>query len=175
MIETLKQHSSSSFTGKLNFLLESSGREVGVIFLHGAHVVGCRYSRHEGEKALFDLAFYLRTSPEKIRIVAEAESVERPTGWDGIDLEHLSKSLAHYETLLTQMPPAKIRLVLNGEFIIEGAAVNVGEFEVLELVSDYSTLEEIFGNSLISRYETLNSLISLRRKGAFKVVGTKSR
>ena len=69
-------------------------------------------------------------------------------------------------------PPGALKLVLNPNFIVEGQDVAPNEFDVLSAISDYSRVEDIYNHCPLMEYEVTQALVSLRRKGALKVVAS---
>jgi len=71
-------------------------------------------------------------------------------------------------------PPEHLKLVLDPDFVAKGQPVSYVEFELMGTISDFSRVSDIFNESKLLEYQINNALVSLRQKGALKVIGHKN-
>ena len=177
LISILDEQVIVQFSGKVNALKADTRQILGSVVLSDGEIIRVDYKSHEGMKALFSL--YLDDLDENtILLVVEPEIV------DGIprNLHYPFKTLMHklsdfmheYEKNKALRPPNGIKLLANADFINAGGGINEKEFQVLVTITDYNKIEDIYKHCSLMEYEITQSLITLRQKGALKVIKTQA-
>ena len=179
LIKILKEQETFGFTGRINILDKKSGQFLGVIMQEEGVIVSARYHQEKGKKALYRLTIddlqQEQESSSTLKFVVEPEIIEDADR--GFELtvaayEKMAKQLFEKtETSKRLRPPGHLRVSLNSNFIVEGEDVDATEFDVMAVISDYSRVNEIYENSNLFEFEVTSALVSLRRKGAIKVLG----
>ncbi len=174
LLNILDEQSSMGFTGKVNVLLKSNSQSYAVVLMLDGKLINCLAANKSGEKALLDLTFRDVSRSNEFNIVVEPEVVTAEEGaftWSVNLLKQRARTL--YENYLGNQklkPPQSLKLLINSAFVIDGDDVDSHEFDVLSTISDYSRVQEIYDNCSLLEYEITQALVSLRRKGAIKVL-----
>jgi hypothetical protein len=174
LIKTLADQAALSFTGRVNFLDHLSGEYLGKVSLLEGQLVFAQYRKGVGKPALFHC---LIDDMEKadISFVVEPEIVSLSEAIFVLSYEDFltvgQKIYQAYRSSKKFKPPGNLRLVINPDFIPKGEEVSYSEFETLTVISDFNKVSDIYEESPLLEFQTINSLVSLRKKGALKVVG----
>ncbi|MFZ4712858.1 MAG: hypothetical protein ACOYL6_04050 [Bacteriovoracaceae bacterium] len=161
------------FSGKINLLLRESRQLLGSIILNEGEIFRVDYKGNSGMKALFSL--YLDDLKDNyLSIVVEPEIIENVNRnlhypFKTIMMK-LSEFMHEYEKNKSLRPPDGIKLLAVADFLASGGGINEKEFQVLATISDYNKIEEIYRYCPLMEYEITQSLITLRQKGALKVI-----
>ena len=67
-------------------------------------------------------------------------------------------------------PPGDKRLVVNADFVCRGEEISSNEFDILCLISDFGKIQDVYDNTALLDFEVTDGLVSLRKKGALKVI-----
>jgi hypothetical protein len=176
LIKTLADQAALNFTGRVNFLDHSTGEYLGKVSLLEGRLVFAKYKQGIGKPALFhcliddmekaDISFVVE--PE---IVSLSESIFVLSYDDFLDVGQ--KIYQAYRSSKKFKPPGHLRLIVNPDFIPRGEELSYSEFEILTVISDFNKVSDIYNESPLLEFQTINSLVSLRKKGALKVVDIK--
>ena len=174
LLKTLEEQSIINFTGRLNILLAGKRQFLGAIYIKEGRIVHCEYAGEAGAKSLFNLSFEFLDSVRDFEFLLEPEIIEDQSQsmnftYEGF-YEDLKTGYEKYRESKKFKPPGHIKLVINGPFIAEGPAIDEREFEVLSVTSDYSKVDDIYKNCNMNEYEITTSLVSLKKKGAFRIL-----
>ena len=163
-----------NFTGRVNFLEQGSGKYLGKVSLLEGQIIFSQYMGGIGKPSLFHC---LIDDMEKANIsfVVEPEIVSLSEAIFVLPYEEFlsmgQKIFQAYQSSKRFKPPENLRLVISPDFIPRGEDVSYSEFEVLTVISDFNKVSDIYKESPLLEFQTINSLVSLRKKGALKVVG----
>lgn len=176
LLAVLDEQSAMGFTGKINVLRRDNAQSHAVILMFEGRIINCAATLRTGEKALLDVVFQDVSNSLALKMVVEPEVVTLDEGSFDWSVEKLKRRARDvYENYLGSKklrPPGSLKLVLNPNFIVEGQEVAPNEFDVLSAISDYSRVEDIYNHCPLMEYEVTQALVSLRRKGALKVVAS---
>ncbi len=176
LLHVLEEQNSMGFTGRINVLRSANSQTHAVILMREGRLVNCRMSERSGEKALLDLVFQDVSNSMEFKLVVEPEVVSEAEGIFNWNIDQLkSRARQVYENYLSNKklkPPPHLKLLLNADFVLSGEAVEPAEFDVLSAISDYSRVQDIYDHCALMEYEVTRALISLRKKGAIKVVSS---
>jgi len=174
LVEVIHEQSIMGFTGRVNALSNDNKRFLGVILLVDGEVVATEYGGRFGERALYKLfledfndlkTFYFVVEPE---VVTFSQHMFKITFSDF--KKKAEKLIVSSQKLSPLRPPAHIKLVVDGDFISKGKSITGKEFSVLCTISDYNSIVQIYNSSYLYEFEITEALISLRKKGAVRVV-----
>ncbi|MFA6237159.1 MAG: hypothetical protein WC635_07520 [Bacteriovorax sp.] len=173
LMEILKDQSSFGFTGKINLLLSSNGQFQGVVYQHEGIIVGANIGSLKGKKALYKMIFEDVESASLFKFIVEPELVSS---------EHLSLRMTFdevkaeaqsiyqkYVTAKKLKPASHLRLLVDPEIIVTAEEISPDEFDILSVLAEYCTVEDVYKYSKLMDYEVTNALVSLRKKRAIKV------
>lgn len=178
LIKILKEQETFGFTGRINILDKSSGQFLGVIMQEEGVIVNARYRDGKGKKALFRLTIDDlkddKSAQAGLRFVVEPEVIEdadRSFELSVADYEVLARELYERSESSRKLRPSDdLRVALNSSFIVEGENVTWAEFDVMAVISDYPKIEDVYKHSQLYEFEVTSALVSLRKKGALKVL-----
>lgn len=176
LLDLIEEQMAVHFDGKINVLQTSNRQLLGAIYIREGVMIRVDYKTQGSLKALFNIYIDTLTDGE-VSLVVEPEIV------DHIDrnIHHpfkvitnkLSQYMTEYEAHKKMKPPANVKLMIQPTFIEKGDKISENEFAVLATISDYNKIEEIYKNCSLLEYEVTKALISLRQKGALKVIQLK--
>ena len=172
LIYKVEEQSTIGFTGKLNILDEKNHQFMGEVLFREGEIVGCHYEDYKGSQGLLYLIISDVMSEYDFYFVVEPEMVseaDRVINFDYIK-ERASEIVRQFHVSRKLRPSKDIRLLVQKNFIISGKNINFQEFQILCAITDCATVEELYGVVEFHEYEITNALVSLRRKGAVKVV-----
>jgi hypothetical protein len=177
LISILDEQVVVEFSGKVNALKADTRQILGSVVLSDGEIIRVDYKGYEGMKALFSL--YLDDLEENmVLLVVEPEIVEgiaRNLHYPFKTLmQKLSDFMHEYEKNKALRPPNGIKLLANADFLTTGGGINEKEFQVLVTITDYNKIEDIYKHCSLMEYEITQSLITLRQKGALKVIKTQA-
>ncbi|MGZ3789530.1 MAG: hypothetical protein ACXVLQ_13465 [Bacteriovorax sp.] len=172
-MEVLKEQTSFGFTGKVNLLLPDNGQFQGVIYLQEGALVGANFGQLKGKKALYKMIFEDVESSSHFKFIVEPELVS---------VEHVNMKLSFEEVRSEAQgiyqkyvqakklrPAMTLKLVVDPEIIVNNQELTPEEFDILSVLSEWSTVADIYKHSRLMEFEVTNALVSLRKKRAIKV------
>lgn len=173
-IKTIAEQATLNFTGRVNVLERTSGKYLGKVSLIDGDLVYCSYKGHSGKSSLYHIVIDDQERSD-LSYIAEPEIVTLSEAIFQITFEIFKKeSQFIYESYINAKkfrPPDHLRLLINPDFIAKGPSVSFWEYEVLTVISDFNKVSDIFNECPLLEYQTCNSLVNLRKKGALKVLG----
>lgn len=173
LISVIEDQVVVEFSGRINILNNKSRQHLGIIYIKDGDVIRAEYKNNTALKAFFNI--YLDDlNTNEISYIVEPELVDSITRnihypWKTL-LQKMSESMHEYEKCKSLKPPKDVKILPRYEFIEQGEKVSEEEFKILSLISDYNNVEEIYQRSTLLEYEVTMSLVSLRKKGALKVI-----
>lgn len=161
------------FSGRINVLDAKTRQLYGTIILRDGDVIKADYKNQTALKAFFSI--YLDDlKNNEIIFVVEPEVVDNVSKnihypWKTL-IQKMSESMHEYEKCKALKPPKDVKILPRPEFLDSGDQINEEEFKLLSLISDYNKVEDIYEKSNLLEYEITMALVSLRKKGALKVI-----
>lgn len=173
LLGTIEEQTTFGFTGRVNILNRISGQYLGIVLLADGTIVDCNYSGLKGEKALF-LALFDDMDHTPLKFIVEPEVVPEEHKNFCLSFEDFKNKsqklyLKHRESKALK-PSMDLRLMLNGDFISIGDDVSDIEFKLMNVLTEYSLVSDIYNNCDLYDFEITQALVSLRKKKAIKVV-----
>jgi hypothetical protein len=173
LFESLHEQVVFGFTGRVNVLKRSNSQFIAVVMLKDGKVVSAKYEQKVGRKAFFNLLMKDKIHEQEWKYVIEPELIGEESVHFSLNFEDIKKEFEELSIQFSKAhklrPPKGIRLVINGDFILDGAGISATEFDILCLISEYSNVDEVYARSSLYEYEVTNALVTLRQKKALKV------
>jgi len=161
------------FTGKINVLSTETAQFHGVIYLLSGILVNAYFEGQKGTRALTNLVVSIQKNTDSYKFISEPEIIEKSeVVFHVIFLdfkENIFPKANQIQAAQKHRPPENLKIVLKEEFLVTGEEISRQEFSVMNVVSDYSKISDIYKNITLSDSETTDALVSLRKKGAFIV------
>ena len=173
LIYKIEEQLSIGFTGKINILNRKNRQFMGDVLFKEGKIIGCHYGNLKGSQGLLYLIISDVVSEYDFYFAIESEIIlgeGRVLNFDYIK-GRASEIVRQFYSSKKLRPPDDIRLLVQKKFIIAGAKINFQEFQILCAITDCATIEEVYSAVEFHEYEVTNALVSLRKKGAVKVVG----
>lgn len=173
LLYTLDEQVQVGFTGRVNVLDINSKQLYGNISLFEGEIIHCTFKAMAGLKGFYSI-IVAEYENKKFDYIVEPEVIDESQRNIFYPFNHLkgkvSDVVSNYEQSKSLRPPANLKLVVNSNFVADGDEVTAQEYELLNTISDYSKVDEIYKNSSLLDYEITNALVSLRKKQAIKVI-----
>lgn len=177
LIKSISDQVHLGFTGRINILTKNTGKYLGRIILREGVIVFSQFKETMGKPSLYhclieDLEendFKFAVEPE---VVDDSEVIFNLEFQEFVDIGQ--KIFQAYKSSKRYRPPGHLKLILDTEFVAKGQSVSYIEFELMCTISDYNRVSDIFNESKLLEYQINNALVSLRQKGALKVVSNKN-
>lgn len=172
-IKTVADQATLSFTGRINVLEKGTGKFLGKVSLIEGDIVYCSYKGHVGKSSLFNIVIDDQET-DQLSFIAEPEIVTLSEAIFQITYENFVKEGSFvyqtYKDSIKLRPPGHIRLLINPDFVARGPNISFWEYEILTVISDFNKVSDIFSESPLLEYQTVNALVNLRKKKALKVL-----
>ncbi len=165
------------FTGKVNLLSATTRQFLGHVLFKDGDVIQVRFQGHQGLKAFYQLLIQEYTL-QAFAYVVEPEVVdekERQIHYPFSVLKSkLPEVLKQYRESLKLRPPGQVKVVPDPEFIRNSTPVTNLEFEVLETLTEWNKVDDVYQHCKLLDHEITLAMVSLRKKGALKIVSAKN-
>ena len=173
LMDVLKEQAAFGFTGKVNLLLVSNGQFQGVVYQCEGVIVGAQHGQLKGKKALYKMIFEDVDSTEYFKFIVEPEIVNPDLfaihmSYDEVKNE-AQTIYQQYVSAKKLKPMADLRLVIDPEIIVNLMEITSDEFDILSVLAECCTVEDVYKYSKLMEFEVTNALVSLRKKRAIKV------
>lgn len=173
LLAILNEQAAFGFSGRINILLKENDQLFGVIFQYEGKIIGAISGNQRGRKILFSLIFHDVDSIDKYKLVVEPEIIGPSSFMFDLSYDEVKaaaeKKIPEFLRAKKLRPPANLKLLINPEIIYNETEITPEEFSVLETLTEYSGVNEVYQASKLLEYEVTNALVSLRKKMAIKV------
>lgn len=149
---------------------------MGVIFIKDGDIVESEFTEVSGQKAFYRLVIQEFNPTANLKYIVEPELVNkiRKIHYPYSVLKRKSSEVVtEYKKSIKLKPPGNLKVLIDESIVTNGTNVSETEFRLLNTISDYSKVSDIYKNSELLDFEITNSLVSLRKKRALKVIGKK--
>lgn len=172
----LDEQVSVGFTGKINVQDSKSKQQLGSILFVEGEIIDCRYKSSNGLKAFFnlcvdefdDIGLSYIVEPELIQI--SKKTIHYPYS---VLKRKIAETVEKYRESRKSKPPRNLKILIEPSFLSSSELVTGNEFDLLGTISDYNKVGDIYDKSNLLEYEITNTLVSLRKKKALKVIQNK--
>ena len=176
LIHILEEQVSVGFTGKINAQNKLSKQHLGFITILDGEIINCIYKGASSLKAFYSLCIDEFESKD-LSYVVEPELVDGSRNNIHYPYSVLKRKIADvvegYRKSNKNRPPGELKIIIKPEFITSGDGVSESEYSLLNTMSDFNRVDDIYKYSKLLDFEVTNSLVSLRKKNALKVIKTK--
>lgn len=174
VLNVVEEQMAVQFTGKVNILATYNRQFLGHILFKGGEILQVTFSGHKGLKAFYQLIIQ-EYSLQSFDYIVEPEVVEEKERQIHYPFAVIKNKLAdviklHQESLKMK-PPENIKIVIDAGFLEDTLPVTPQEFSVLEALTEWNRPFDIYQNCELMDHEITWALVSLRKKGALKILG----
>lgn len=173
----IEEQQSVRFTGKVNVLAAFNRQFLGHILFKDGEVIHVTFNRQSGIKAFYQLIIQ-EYSLQSFEYVVEPEVVDEKQRQIHYPFAVIKKKMAdvlkQYRESLKVRPPENIKIIIDSGFMEDSLPVTPQEFEVLEALTEWNGPIDIYQNCQLMDHEITLALVSLRKKGALKIIAPKS-
>ena len=173
LLGTIEEQTTFGFTGRINILNRNTGQFLGLVLIADGLIVDSKYGGLSGEKSLY-VALFDDMEHTPLKFIVEPEVVTEEQKEFGLSYEEFKatsqKNYQRHRESKSLKPPLHLKLILNGDFISKGDNVSEEEFKVMCTLTEYSRVSDIYSNCNLFDFEVTQALVSLRKKGAVKVI-----
>ncbi len=173
VLDIIEEQMAVEFTGKVNILATYNHQFLGHILFIDGQVIQVTFGRLRGLRAFFKLVIQESALPS-FDYVVEPELVEEKERQIHYPYSVLKKRLGeilmlHRESLKLR-PPDSIKIILDADFLEDTLAITPQEFDVLRVLTDWNNPADLYQNSELLEHEITQALVTLRKKGALKIL-----
>ncbi len=173
VLSVIDEQLAVEFTGKVNILSSLNHQFLGHILFIGGDVIQVIFLKHRGIRAFCEL-FIQEYALQSFDYVVEPELVEEKERQIHYPYSILKQRLLgvvqmHREALKFR-PPENIKIILDSEFLQDTLPITAREFDVLKTLAEWNSPSDLYQHCELMEHEITHALISLRKKGALKVL-----
>jgi hypothetical protein len=173
VMDVIEEQQSVRFTGKVNVLAAFNRQFLGHILFKDGEIIQVTFNGKKGLKAFYNIIIQEYTL-QAFDYVVEPELVEekdRQIHYPfNVIKNKMSEVLKLYRESLKFKPPENVKILIDAEFLEDTLPVTPEEFDVLKCLSDWNTPYDLYQNCDLLDHEITLSLVSLRKKGALKII-----
>jgi hypothetical protein len=169
----IEEQQSVRFTGKVNVLSTYNRQFLGHILFKDGEIIHVIFNGLKGLKAFYQLIIQ-EYSLQSFDYVVEPELVEEKERQIHYPFSVIKNKMLDvlklYRESLKLRPPDNVKILLDADFIEDTLPVTPQEFDVMKTLSDWNNPFEIYQNCDLLDHEITLALVSLRKKGALKIL-----
>jgi hypothetical protein len=154
--------------------MKSNNQLIGVVFQYDGKIIGASAGLQKGKKALFYLIFNDVDSTDLYKLVVEPEVISPSSFMFELTFAEVrsiaERQFPEFLSAKKLKPPPDLKLLINPDIICNANNVTPEEFAVLGVLTEFSTVKEVYQSSNLLEFEVTNALVSLRKKRAIKVL-----
>ncbi len=177
ILGTIEEQMAVEFTGKVNILSTFNRQFLGHILFRNGEIFQVVFQNFKGIKAFYQLIIQ-EYSLNSFDYVVEPEVVdesERQIHYPyGVMKNKMADVIKHYSESLKLRPPENVKILIDAEFMTDIMPVTPEEFQVLETLAEWNRPFDIYQHCRLLDHEITGALVSLRKKNALKIVGTRN-
>ncbi len=177
IMAVLDEQISVQFTGKINILSAVNRQYLGHVLFKSGEIIQVVFQQFRGLKAFYHLIIQ-EYSLATFSYVVEPEIVEekeRQIHYPFAVMKNkLGEVLKLYRESLKLRPPDNVKIVIEAGIVKATTPITPQEFEVLELLTDWNSPNDIYQHSNLLDHEITLALVNLRKKGALKILSTQN-
>lgn len=173
VLNIVEEQMAVQFTGKVHILASFNRQFLGHILFKNGEVIQVIFNRMKGIKAFYHLIIQ-EHSLQSYDYIVEPEVVEekeRQIHYPfAVIRNRLKDVINQYKDSLKLRPPENIKILVDAEFLDDSLSVSPQEFEVLSTLSEWNTPNDLYQHCPLLDHEITLALVSLRKKGALKIL-----
>ena len=173
LLNVIEEQVAVQFTGKVNVLASFNRQFLGQIYFKNGDIIQVTFHQQKGLKAFYQILVDEYTL-QSFEYVVEPELVdesERKIHYPYAVLKNkLGDVLKLYRESLKLRPPDNIKIILDAEFLEDSLEVTPQEYDVLMNLTDWNNPQDLYQHCELLDHEITLALVSLRKKGALKIL-----
>lgn len=177
VMDVIEEQIAVQFTGKVNVLATFNRQFLGHIIFKDGEIYQVTFNKLHGLKAFYALITQEYTL-KSFQYVVEPELVdesERQIHYPfAVIRNKLANVIKQFEESAKLRPPENVKIIIDEEFMEDTLPVSPEEFEVLLALTEWNGPYDIYQNCPLLDHEITMSLVSLRKKGALKILAARS-
>ncbi len=173
LISIIEEQISVLFTGKINILSNFNRQYLGHLLFNNGELIQVHFKNMKGLKAFHQVAIeeYTLQSMQYIvepEIVSESErEIHHPFG---VIRNKLNEVIDNYQQSIKFKPPSNVKMMIDVSFLDKAPELTSEEFQILDLLTEWNQPDDIYRHSGLMDHEITLALVSLRKKGALKII-----
>lgn len=178
IINVLEEQVAVGFTGKVNVLSRTNRQYLGHLIFKDGEIIQVFFQQARGLKAFFQLIIQ-EFSLAAYDYVVEPEIVEDIEQQMFLPFAQLKLKIAevvknHRESIKFR-PPENVKIIIDAEFMEDSLPLTPQEFEVLNTLTEWSMVRDVYRHCQLLEHEITWALVHLRKVGALKILGAKDK
>lgn len=176
IFEILDEQAMVNFTGRVNILQQTNRELLGVIIVREGDVFRAHYKGVQGLKAFYNIIIETAETLH-VDFIVEPEIVgeeDKQIHYPYSVLKNRAQEvLERYSKVAGLRPPPHVKLLAKASILTSEEDIGEAEFQVLCALTEWSKVEDLYRYCPLLDFEITESLVSLRRKNALEVVGSR--
>lgn len=177
LLNTIEEQIAVQFTGKVNVLSNFNRQYLGHLLFKNGEIYQVVFQAQKGLKAFYQLIIQ-EFSLQSFTYVVEPEVVEekeRQIHYPYAVIKNkMTDVIKQYRDSLKYRPPENVKILIDSDFMDDTLLVTPQEFDVLETLTEWSSPFDIYQHCPLLDHEITMALVSLRKKSALKIVGSRN-
>jgi hypothetical protein len=177
IIGIIEEQLAVQFTGKINILASFNRQYLGHILFRNGEIFEVIFNGHKSLKAFYQLiiqeyslqSFYYVVEPEVVE--ENQRQIHYPFS---VIKNKMSDVIKQYQDASKYRPPENVKILIESNFLHQKSEVTPQEFEVLQVITEWSKPFDIYQHCQLLDHEVTWALVSLRKKKALKILAPKN-
>lgn len=173
VLDVIEEQVAVQFTGKVNVLSSFNRQFLGHILFKNGELIQVTFNGVKGLKAFYSIIIQ-EYSLQSFDYVVEPELVddkERQIHYPFAVIKNkLGEVIRQHKESLKLRPPENIKILIDAEFLEDSLPVTPQEYDVLSTLTEWNNPADLYQHCLLLDHEITLSLVSLRKKGALKIL-----
>ena len=173
-LSSLEEQAVVGFTGRINILHREKREYLGAVLFQEGNIVNSFFQGECGKRTLYHI-FMDDLEKKTLSFIVEPEIISLKDSLFTLAMKELKREIqkfySDYSESKKLRPPADMKVLLNSDFIVQGPEIRGIEFDVMDVMAEFSKVRDIYKNLSDYRdYEITNALVRLRKIKALKVL-----
>ena len=177
ILSVIEEQIAVEFTGKVNVLASFNRQYLGHILFRSGDILQVVFQSSKGLKAFYQIIIQ-EISLKNFDYVVEPEIVdekERQIHYPyGVIKAKLAEVIKLHRESLKLRPPEHVKMIIDPSFLHGSQAVTPQEFAVLDTLTEWNSPYDVYQHCNLLDHEITHALVSLRKKGALKILAQKN-
>lgn len=177
LMNVIDEQMAVQFTGKVNILATFNRQFLGHVLFKNGEVIQVTFEGFQGMKAFYQLIIQ-EYSLQSFDYVVEPELVDekqRQIHYPFAVIKNKMQDVIRlYKESLKLRPPENVKILVDSEFMDDSLPVTPQEFDVLLTLTEWNSPFDVYKNCQLLDHEITLALVSLRKKGALKILAARN-
>ena len=177
ILSIIEEQISVAFTGKVNVLSVYNRQFLGHLIFKDGEILQVSFQGQKGLKAFYQILIqeFSLTPYEYIVEPEVVDEKERQIHYPYSVLKNkLQEVLKLYKESIKLRPPENVKILSEAKFLNSDQAVTPEEFEVLLTLTEWTNPNDIYSHCQLLDHEITLALVSLRKKGALRILAAQN-